>query len=68
MNKNMINNYRNDQIDVIKEKIETLENEKDPPAQIVEILRADIEMETKQFQQYLKQIANMIKIIKVPTS
>lgn len=32
MSKNMINNYRNDQIDVIKEKIETLENEKDPPA------------------------------------
>lgn len=45
MSKNMNNNYRNDQIDVIKEKIETLENEKDPPAQIVEIIRADTDIE-----------------------
>lgn len=34
----------------------------------IEILRADIALETKQFQDYLKQIANIIKMAKFPKS
>lgn len=50
---------KRDEVQMLKTEVVQMKKE-------IENLRADIALETKQFQEYLKQIANIIKMAKLP--